>query len=449
MKMKKILSIIVTAVMLITSVSITAFITTADTALSFNSKWGFGSSVYSALDIDQPIAGLGYYIFIQNYDEYKTLEGKGFVNGYNKSFFNQNDLLVNWLVSYSGKRGGYENPTIIKGSDRILKFNYKYNMSAISLSQDTYEVNYIELKKSEASGVDFSKIKVNVTLDYSNATSNSEPNTTPDKNVTLKMVNILNYANKLETGDSFNLNYNIGKSKNFYFVIKNYKDYTACGFTSKKAEFFKDNILLVNCIYGNKYTCHSFVNKGIVKNFDNTLVMSYNSVWKFPKTKTARHITDIIELKKSEVKNVDFSKLTVFKRNNFDYSTWSPGLVVPSDADTYKNLKMTYVDVSSVIKGNIKAIKKTQVKKLKVKPIKKKQLKVSWKNIKGVKYEVKYSLKKGMKNAKVKKNIKKNKVTLKRLKSGKRYYIKVRAYKKIGNKTYKGKWSKKVSKKVK
>ena len=179
--------------------------------------------------------------------------------------------------------------------------------------------------------------------------------------------------------------------------------------------------------------------------------MSYNSVWKFPKTKTARHITDIIELKKSEVKNVDFSKLTVFKRNKFDYSTWTSGMVLPSDADadSYRKLKMTYVDVSSVIKGNIKTIKKTQVKKLKVKPIKKKQLKVFWKNIKGVKYEVKYSLKKGMKNAKTKKNIKKNKVTLKRLKSGNKYYIKVRAYKKIGNKNYTGKWSKKISKVVK
>ncbi len=448
--MKKVLSFIVSAVMAITSVSLTAFITTADTYLNFNSKWGFGGSVFSALDIDQSTAGLGYYIFVQNYDEYKTLESKG-LKGYNKSFFNQNILLVNWLISYNGDRGGYENPTISKGADGTLKFNYKYNKSYISMPIDAYDKNLIELKKSDISGVDFSKITVNVTIDYSNATSNSETNTTPDESFTLNMVNVLNYANKLIAGDSFNLNYNIGKSKNFYFVIKNYKDYTACGFTGKKAEFFKDNILLVNCIYGNKYTCHSFVNKGIVKNFDNTLVMSYNSVWKFPKTKTARHITDIIELKKSEVKNVDFSKLTVFKRNKFDYSTWTSGMVLPSDADadSYKKLKMTYVDVSSVIKGNIKTIKKTQVKKLKVKPIKEKQLKVSWKNIKGVKYEVKYSLKKGMKNAKVKKNIKKNKVTLKKLKSGKKYYIKVRAYQKIGNKTYTGKWSKVVKKKTK
>ena len=447
--MKKLLCIVASVVMLITSVSLTAFITTADTALSFNSKWGYGGSVYSALDIDKPIAGLGYYIFIQNYDEYKTFESKGLVKGYNKEFFNDNILFVNWLNSYNGDRGGYENPTITKGADGTIKFNYKYNISYIRMPVVAYDINLIELKKSKVSGVDFSKITVNVTLNYSNATSNSEPNTTPDENITLKMINILNYTSKVKIDDSFSVDYKIGTRKNYYFVINNYKDYTACGFTGKKAEFFKNNMLLVNCIYGSKYTCETFVNNGMVKDFDNNLIMSYNSVWKFPEAKTARHITDIIELKKSEVKNVDFSKLTVFKRNKFDHSTWSPGLVVPSNADTYKKLKMTYVDVSSVIAGNIKAIKKTQVKRLKVKPIKEKQLKVSWKKISGVKYEVKYSLKKGMKNAKVKKNIKKNKVILKKLKSGKKYFVKVRAYKTVNGNTSYGKWSKVVKKKVK
>ncbi len=432
--------------MAITSVSFTLFFTSADTALSFNSKWSFGGSVYSALDIDQQIAGLGYYIFIQSNDEYKILESKGLINGYNKSFFDQNVLLVNWLISYNGGRGGYENPTISKGADGTLKFNYKYNKSYISMPVVAYDKNLIEFKKSDISGADFSKITVNVTLDYSNATSNSVPNTTPDEKVTLKMVNILNYTNKIKTSNSFGVDFKNGKRKNYYFIIDNYKDYKACGFTEKKAEFFKNNMLLVNCIYGIKYTCDSYVNKGMVKNFDNTLIMSYNAVWGFPKSKTATHITDIIELKKSEVKDVDFSKLTVYLRNDFNYSTWSPGMVVPSNALTYNKLKMSYVDVSSVIKGNIK---KTQVKKLKVKPIKEKQLKVSWKKINGVKYEVKYSLKKGMKNAKVKKNIKKNNVTLKKLKSGKKYYIKIRAYQKIGNKTYTGKWSKKISKTVK
>ena len=447
--MKKLLCIIASVVMLITSVSLTAFITTADTYLSFNSKWDFCHSVRGVLDIEYPESGSSYYSCIENYDEYKVLKSKGLIKGYNKEFFNDNILFVNWLNSYNGGRGGYENPTITKGADGTIKFNYKYNISYIRMPVVAYDINLIELKKSKVSGVDFSKITVNVTLNYSNATSNSEPNTTPDENITLKMINILNYTSKVKIDDSFSVDYKIGTRKNYYFVINNYKDYTACGFKGKKAKFFKNNMLLVNCIYGNKYTCETFVNNGMVKDFDNNLIMSYNSVWKFPKTKTARHITDIIELKKSDVKDVDFSKLTVFKRNKFDHSTWSPGLVVPSNADTYKKLKMTYVDVSSVIKGNIKTIKKTQVKKLKVKPIKEKQLKVSWKNIKGVKYEVKYSLKKGMKNAKVKKNIKKNNIILKKLKSGKKYYIKVRAYQKIANKTYYGKWSKKVAKTVK
>ena len=447
--MKKLLCIVASVVMLITSVSLTAFITTADTALNFNSKWDFCGSVCGVLDIEYPESGSSYYSCIENYDEYKVLKSKGLIKGYNKEFFNDNILFVNWLNSYNGGRGGYENPTITKGADGTIKFNYKYNISYIRMPVVAYDINLIELKKSKVSGVDFSKITVNVTLNYSNATSNSEPNTTPDENITLKMINILNYTSKVKIDDSFSVDYKIGTRKNYYFVINNYKDYTACGFKGKKAKFFKNNILLVNCIYGIKYTCETYVNKGMVKNADNTLTMSYNTLWSFPKSTKAKHITDIIELKKSEVKNVDFSKLTVYKRNEFDYSTWSPGLVVPSNADSYKKLKMTYVDVSSVIAGNIKAIKKTQVKKLKVKPIKEKQLKVSWKKISGVKYEVKYSLKKGMKNAKVKRNIKKNKVILKKLKSGKKYYIKVRAYQKIANKTYYGKWSKKVAKTVK
>lgn len=444
--MKKLLCIIASAVIAITSVSMTAFFTFAD-ALNFNSKWDFCHSVCGVLDIEYPESGSSYYSCIENYDEYKVFKSKGLIKGYNKEFFNDNILFVNWLNSYNGGRGGYENPTITKGADGTIKFNYKYNISYISMPVVAYDINLIELKKSEVSGVDFSKITVNVTLNYSNATSNS--NTTPDENITLKMINILNYTSKVKIDDSFSVDYKIGTRKNYYFVINNYKDYTACGFKGKKAKFFKNNILLVNCFYGIKYTCETYVNKGMVKNADNTLTMSYNTLWSFPKSTKAKHITDIIELKKSEVKNVDFSKLTIYKRNEFDYSTWSPGMVVPSNADSYKKLKMTYVDVSSVIAGNIKAIKKTQVKKLKVKPIKEKQLKVSWKKINGVKYEVKYSLKKGMKNAKVKKNIKKNKVILKKLKSGKKYYIKVRAYQKIANKTYYGKWSKKVAKAVK
>ncbi len=69
---------------------------------------------------------------------------------------------------------------------------------------------------------------------------------------------------------------------------------------------------------------------------------------------------------------------------------------------------------------------KDDVKSLKLKG-KKKAFKASWKKVKGAKkYEVMYSLKKDMTNAKTVKS-KKNTVTVKNLKSGKKYYVQVRA----------------------
>lgn len=64
------------------------------------------------------------------------------------------------------------------------------------------------------------------------------------------------------------------------------------------------------------------------------------------------------------------------------------------------------------------------------------------KKLKGVKYEVQYTTKKNSwKNAK-KKSFKSAKFTLKGLKKRATYYIRVRAYKKVGKKTVYGKWSK-------
>ena len=53
-----------------------------------------------------------------------------------------------------------------------------------------------------------------------------------------------------------------------------------------------------------------------------------------------------------------------------------------------------------------------------------------------------------MKKAKLK-NTKKNKIALKKLKSNKKYYVRVRAYKNINGKKHFGKWSKKTAKIVK
>ncbi len=227
-------------------------------------------------------------------------------------------------------------------------------------------------------------------------------------------------------------------SKNFYFVLDNYDIYKYLGFSDKSKSFFDDNLLIINRIMSGGSVYKTYINKGITIN-DGILNVSYNRTLEFPATNDVKIFTDIIELKKSDVKGVDLTKELVTTQTVHMTSrpedTQSP--------DTYNTEQLVYIDAEKLIQ------KPDKVEKVKVKSVKKKQLKVSWKKINGVKYEVKYSLKKGMKNAKVKKNIKKNKITLKRLKSGKKYYIKVRAYQKIGNKTYTGKWSKKVSKKVK
>lgn len=82
----------------------------------------------------------------------------------------------------------------------------------------------------------------------------------------------------------------------------------------------------------------------------------------------------------------------------------------------------------------------------KVQP-KKAQVKVTWKKQAAAgSYEIRYALKKNMKNAKtVKANGKKSSVTIKKLKSGKKYYIQVRAVKESGTAVTKGAWSTKKS----
>ena len=104
-------------------------------------------------------------------------------------------------------------------------------------------------------------------------------------------------------------------------------------------------------------------------------------------------------------------------------------------------------------KTNPSTNKVTVPKPAKVKSVKltakKKRLNVQWKKVSGATgYEVMYAKNNKFKGKKTVK-VKKNKVTLKRLKSNKKYFVKVRAYKTVnGNISY-GKWSKVVKKKVK
>lgn len=95
-------------------------------------------------------------------------------------------------------------------------------------------------------------------------------------------------------------------------------------------------------------------------------------------------------------------------------------------------------------------VSKTELDKLNNK--KKKQIQISWKKQDGVTgYEVQYSLKKNMKDAQTKtvKGAAKTKLNLKKLKSGKKYFVRVRAYKTVGDMTVYGAYSSKKNVKVK
>lgn len=111
---------------------------------------------------------------------------------------------------------------------------------------------------------------------------------------------------------------------------------------------------------------------------------------------------------------------------------------------TYKNM-------------NVKPVTVTNSKPKKVTGVKakagKKQMTVTWKKVKGAAgYQVTYAqdkkFKKAKKNAAVNKGATTKKV-VKKLKSGKKYYVKVRAYKKSGNKKVYGAYSKAQSVKIK
>ncbi len=89
-----------------------------------------------------------------------------------------------------------------------------------------------------------------------------------------------------------------------------------------------------------------------------------------------------------------------------------------------------------------KSVKKVTIKS--VKSTKKKQAIIKWKKVSGAKgYQIQYSLKKSFKKKKAVtiKKVKTIKKTIKKLKSGKKYYFRMRAYKTSNGKKVYGKWS--------
>ena len=101
---------------------------------------------------------------------------------------------------------------------------------------------------------------------------------------------------------------------------------------------------------------------------------------------------------------------------------------------------------STAVQNDVK-LKKAVISKVKAK---KKSVTVSWKKVSGaIAYEIQYSTKKNMKKAikfKVKAN---NGATIKKLKSKKIYYIRVRAIASKGEKNIRASWSKIKKVKVK
>ncbi|OUQ62903.1 hypothetical protein B5E53_16910 [Eubacterium sp. An11] len=112
-------------------------------------------------------------------------------------------------------------------------------------------------------------------------------------------------------------------------------------------------------------------------------------------------------------------------------------------ADSWTKTRITSPDENTLgKKGKLKAVKST----------KKRTVKITWKKLKGITgYQVYISRKKDFSRETFERIYKKKKTTgiITGLKSKKKYYVKVRPYKKKGKKTYYGAWSKTKKVKVK
>lgn len=128
--------------------------------------------------------------------------------------------------------------------------------------------------------------------------------------------------------------------------------------------------------------------------------------------------------------------------------------------NTVTKTAATYAKAGKVVtvckicgKKTVKVLPKLTVKATVFTKVKKgkRKLAVKWKKVKGVSgYQLQYSTDKKFKKARTKTvQTTKTAKTVKKLKSKKRYYVRVRAYKKVGGKTYYSKWSKVKAVKVK
>ena len=121
----------------------------------------------------------------------------------------------------------------------------------------------------------------------------------------------------------------------------------------------------------------------------------------------------------------------------------------PNNNSNKPNQNTSSKDKGKTPTNKVTVPKPAQVKTVKL-TAKKKKLNVSWKKVSGATgYEVMYAKNNKFTKGKKTVKVKKNKVTLKRLKSNKKYFVKVRAYKTVNGNTSYGNWSRFVKKKVK
>lgn len=456
MKVKKLLNLITSAIIAISSISLTAFVTSAESEKSdidFKSSW---TEELKSINNGSGFESYGYYLYASDYETYKLYENDGLAKGYDKAFFQDNVLLVNWMFSFLGKSGCYDNPVITVDKNNQLVIDYKYNMMGAGSPWIMHEANYIEFNKDDIVLIDFSNITSTVVKTFESG--NSEEISINMKYIPPKASDIdfkSSWYNPGDNGPYFD--FNINDVNGAYLYIEDYATYKLYEkdkfVTGYNETFFKDNMLVVNWLHCYSSSYGDCEKPSITTDRNNRLVFDYICNIKTPPDPWHIYEANIIEFKKSDVKNIDFSGITVNVRKVYWYND------IPTE-NVSVNMKHVKIDLPKDDKTKTTTTPTTQkptkptvkkpakVTKVKLKSPKKKQLKVTWKKIKGAKYQVQYSLKKSMKKSNLK-NTKKNKIVLKKLKSNKKYYIRVRAYKTVNGKTYLGKWSKKAVKVVK
>jgi hypothetical protein len=126
--------------------------------------------------------------------------------------------------------------------------------------------------------------------------------------------------------------------------------------------------------------------------------------------------------------------------------TMKIGQKITEQTETNTKSTNTYTNNKSKDEPTISSTKLEKVK------AKKKVLLVTWKKAKGVTgYKIQYSMNKKFKKSKTK-TVNKGSITtitIKKLKTKKKYYIRIRTYKKVNGKIYQSNWSKPMSKKTK